>query len=244
MFKFIKKIIQIFAHNFGYHILSKGQIAGDMNLYLAGVKKRGFNPKVILDLGAHKAVWSYEAAKYFNSATFYLLEPQEELVSYLNHFFENHKGKYILAGVGSKNDTLKLSIWDDLAGSSFLNSHEINSGKPTRSLPVYSIDHLIESGQIEVPNLCKIDIQGFELEALKGAKSILGKTEMFIIESSTFEFTPDQPILHEIIHFMAQNGYVIYDIAGFLNRPFDNALGQIDLCFVLKNSALRAKKNW
>jgi hypothetical protein len=95
-----------------------------------------------------------------------------------------------------------------------------------------------------IPNICKIDVQGFEIEVLKGAKKILGKTDIFILEASLFRFSPNQPLLHEIIDFMVKQGYVIYDFAGFANRPLDKALGQLDICFVLENSPLRFNQGW
>ena len=43
---------------------------------------------------------------------------------------------------------------------------------------------------------------------------------------------------------MTQRGYVIYDFAGFTNRPLDMALGQLDICFVKEDSVLRKSHGW
>lgn len=241
---YIKKIIQKIAHQLGYHVLSKGHIAGDMILFLEGLQKRGFNPMNILDLGAHKAEWAKLAAEYFPKAKYFLLEPQIEMKPFIDAFLQTHQGKWIQAGVGAKDEVMQFRIWEDFAGSSFLNADVEDASKQYRKLQVYSIDSLIGKGEMEIPDFCKIDIQGFEMEALKGSNTILGKTEVFVIELSTFEFMKGQPLVHEIIEVMAQKGYVIYDIAGFMNRPFDGAMGQIDICFVLKNSTLRQSNQW
>jgi FkbM family methyltransferase len=241
--KFLKQAIQKIAHTLGYHVLSKGHIAGDMDMCLKGLQKRGFNPAVIADLGAHKGYWSASTAKIYPKAQYYLFEPQAEMVPYINEFLQHHTARHIQAGIGASNSTLRLQIFDDYAGSSFLNNHQADSHN-VRSVPVYSIDNLVTEGNIQVPDLCKIDIQGFELEALKGAQTILGKTEVFIIEVSTFEFSPGQPLAHQIIEYLAKYNYVLYDIAGFMNRPHDGAMGQIDLCFVLANSPLRKSNAW
>jgi FkbM family methyltransferase len=242
--KKIKGLIQNLAHKLGYHVLSKNSISGDLTFFLKGIKKRGFFPKNILDIGAHKADWSITASEIFPDTAYYMIEPQIELKPYLDSFFKNHKGAWFLGGAGAENGELILSVWDDFAGSSFLLPEGQYAGKKQRKVPIYSVDSLVSDHKIPIPDLCKIDVQGFEIEVLKGAQSLLGKTDIFILEASMFKFSPNQPLLHEIIDFMCKNGYVIYDFAGFANRPLDKALGQLDICFVLENSPLRQNQGW
>lgn len=242
--KKIKDFVQSLAQRFGYHVLSKNSISGDMILFLKGIKNRGSVVKSILDIGAHKADWSLMTADIFPEAAYYMIEPQDEMKPYIETFLKNHKGAWFQGGAGAENGELTLSVWDDFAGSSFLLPEGEESGKKQRKVPIYAVDSLIESKQMPIPDICKIDVQGFEIEVLKGAKSILGKTDIFILEASLFRFSPNQPLLHEIIDFMVKHGYVIYDFAGFANRPTDKALGQLDICFVLENSPLRSSQGW
>ncbi|HLO46030.1 MAG TPA: FkbM family methyltransferase [Leadbetterella sp.] len=242
--KKIKDLVQNLAHKFGYHVLSKNSISGDMVLFLKGIKNRGAQINNVLDIGAHKADWSQMTSEIFPSAGYYMVEPQEEMKPYIEEFLKNHKGAWYLGGAGAADGELTLSVWDDFAGSSFLLPEGEESGKPQRKVPIYSIDSLVDNHQMPIPDLCKIDVQGFEIEVLKGATKILGKTDVFILEASLFRYSPNQPLLHEIIDFMVKRGYVIYDFAGFANRPMDKALGQLDICFVLENSPLRASQGW
>lgn len=48
----------------------------------------------------------------------------------------------------------------------------------------------------------------------------------------------------ELIEFMGERGYEIYDIAGYLRRPFDGALGQVDLAFAKREGILRRSNKW
>jgi FkbM family methyltransferase len=239
--KKLKDIIQGIAHKYGYHVQSKNGISGDMELFLKGIKVRGFNPNGIINVGANKGDWSEMASTIYPQSSFFLIEPQEEHAKDLDNFFKNHEGKWYLGGAGAENGELKLSVWDDLAGSSFLSGE---GGKNQRTVPVFSLNSLVTDRGMPIPDLCKIDVQGFEIEVLKGASSLIGKTEVFILESSLFEFNKNQPLLIDIINYMSQRNYAIYDFAGFLNRPYDMALGQLDICFVLENSLLRQNKSW
>jgi FkbM family methyltransferase len=55
-----------------------------------------------------------------------------------------------------------------------------------REIEISSIDDLLSESVIHNPELIKIDIQGYELEALKGAERTFGHTEVFILEVSLF----------------------------------------------------------
>lgn len=242
--KKIKDSFQSAAHKMGYHVLSKNRISGDLELFLKGVLKRGLKVNHVLDVGAHTGDWSSFVAQLIPEASFYLIEPQEELKPEIDRFLQNHKGKLFIGGAGSEVGELSFTVFDDKAGSSFLPTGDAVGTKKQKKVPVFSIDSLVEKKEIAVPDLCKIDVQGYELEVLKGAKSILGKTDVFIIETNLFKFFPNQPLAHEIIAFMSENGYLIYDFAGFLNRPLDGALGQVDVCFVKQDSILYQNNLW
>ena len=95
------------------------------------------------------------------------------------------------------------------------------------------------AAQFGMPDMVKLDVEGFELEALKGASELFGRTDLFVIEIALYRFS-GRPMIHEVVPFMAQRGYFVYDIAGFIRRPYDGAIGLIDLCF---SRALRGPEN-
>jgi FkbM family methyltransferase len=221
---------------------------GDLGTVLRGAKERGINCKNILDVGANKSEWSIIAKSFFPEANLYLIEPLSEMEPYLKEFCEKNPGsKYFLNGAGSKIEKHVLTTWgDDLAGANCLvkENASLKSTNKQREILIVTIDSLINEGKLPVPELVKIDVQGFEIEVLKGAERLLGQTELFIIESSLFKFYEPVPIISELISYMVLRNYEIYDFSGYLRRPSDGALGQVDICFAKRDGILRSSNKW
>ncbi|BAY74464.1 hypothetical protein NIES25_08770 [Nostoc linckia NIES-25] len=218
---------------------------GNLESCLEDLKERGFVPQSILDVGANRGNWSRLAKKIFPKANCFLIEPLIEMKPYLDTFCNQFPGsRWLMTGAGAKPGELTLNMWgENLDISSFL-PEELENTSKQRSIKIITIDSLIEDEIIPMPQLVKLDIQGFELEALCGASKLFGQTEVFILEVSLFRFLKDMPIFHEVISFMADKDYFTYDFPGFLRRTYDGALGQVDICFVKNGGLLRNSNRW
>ena len=226
---------------------SQHRRVGDMRGLLEDVRARGFMPRGIIDVGANQGDWTRMALSVFPDAHVIMIEPQVEMVASLEALCrEKSNVSLVKAGAGSEPGQLVQTIWDDLAGSSFLPPEDAVLQKKGRQrlTPVVTIDSVLAGRGRFHPDLVKLDIQGFELKALAGAASIFDRGEMLVLEVSLFEFMAGQPMAHDVIAFMADRSYEIYDTPGFLRRPFDGALGQMDIAFVRKNGYLRSRNDW
>ncbi len=221
--------------------------SGDMEISLNILQANGLFCGKILDIGAHSGYWSGVVKGIYPYSNIYLIEPLAEMEGKLKEFCDRNPGsKYFLNGAGSKIETKIFTVIDNMEGANFMTKemkHLINKNQQ-REVNIITVDSLIESNQIPIPDLIKIDVQGFEMEVLKGSSKVFGHTEAFIIEVSFFEFMSETPLFSEIVAFMSQKGYEVYDFPGFLRRPLDKALGQADVCFVKKDGILRTSNRW
>lgn len=215
--------------------------------FLRKLARQGFAPQTILDVGANYGGWSRVARAVFPAARFVLIEPQAEMRPFLDNFCAQTPGsRWLPAGAGAQPGELPLTVWDDLQGSAFL-TPEVQALTPyreQRTVPVVAIGDLVSRGEIPLPDLIKIDVQGYALEVLRGSIACFGRTEVIIVETSLFDALGGRPNFYTITALLEAYGYRVYDLTDRKYRPSDGALGQVDVCFVRAAGRLHRARGW
>jgi len=221
---------------------------GKIKSFLEDVRSRGFTPSGILDVGANRGDWTRMALSIYPQAEVVMIEPLDEMDEpLLTLCREQPLCRHVKAGAArTEGELIQTIMGFDLAGSSFLpapKDDQVRTGRQRRTR-MLTIDSILSQHPDFHPDLVKLDIQGFELEALSGGTKLFGATKLFIIETSLFSFFDGQPMTREVISFMADRRYEIYDITEFIRRPYDGALGQVDIAFVKADGFLRVSNRW
>jgi FkbM family methyltransferase len=226
---------------------SRCRAIGGHERLLRDFRARGFLPSVILDVGANRGEWARMAATVFPESAFILIEPQFEMHAHLESFVRSHPQSFLhRVAVGAEEDILPMTIWPGGDGSTFLFSEaEARAANcERRDIRVRTINNLLPETHLGTPEFAKLDIQGFEIEALKGASSLMGVTEVIVLEVSLFIPESRGADFAVVVQFMNDNGYKLYDFCGFLPRPHDGALGQVDAVFVRSEGRFRTHLRW
>lgn len=83
-------------------------------------------------------------------------------------------------------------------------------------VPAVTLDQVATNLKLEPPYLIKLDIQGAEVAALRGAKTVLGDTSVVICEADIADF-------HAIDRALVDAGFHLFDLTQ-INRVADHSL--------------------
>ena len=201
------------------------------------LKKMGFTPKHIVDIGANHGTWTREALHHFPDAYYTLLEPQNWLKDSFQDILDaNSKVQFYPVGAGDKEGSFQFTIVDRDDSCSFRYSREEAkaAGFKQVEIPVVTLNGLLSNSELPIPDIIKIDAEGLDIEVLKGASNFFGKTEIFMVEAGVVNKLFDNSFL-KLINFMDENNYRLFEITD-LNRPFSpSVLWLVELVFVKKN---------
>ncbi len=194
----------------------------------------GFLPATVIDVGVQKG--TPELYHAFPDSLHVLIEPVVEQEATMKEICSSlTNAVYILAAAAAKTGRTKLRVSHNAMYSNMTTSED--AGDPDvqlREVPTISLDDLTSARKFPGPMLLKIDVDGQEVDVLKGATKILREyVEYVVVESTMFGQ------INQVIAFMQQQNFAIYDVLEPLYRPLDLALWQVDLAFVRKDGPFR-----
>lgn len=227
----------------GYEIHRKDALGRTMATALAQVRRLGFSPGTVIDIGV--GTGTPELYRAYPRAQYLLVEPLREFEPQLAKLAKKLNAQYVVAAAGERAGSTTIRIREDPTNSSILREVDRSDEQAAaRTVEVVTVDSLCEEGHLPDPFLIKVDVQGGELGVLKGARQVLSKTELVLLETSLFPFYEDGPQLFDLQAWMKAAGFVVYDIFGGHCRPYDGALAQIDVAFVRENGQFRRHQGY
>ena len=241
-------------HAVGLEVVRKGQqpkaskrVFPAWDDRLRHARDLGFAPGVIVDGGAFRGYWSRDVAALFPGAQLVMIEPNP------------HAREVIattVAAVRPAPIVVDVAI-GDAAGSAQL-AHLAGGRLGPRRVAARERQGRGEAAGRRggaharqrlrrprlVPDLLKLDLQGGELAALRGATKALQRSEMMMIEFGCLEAYVGRTTPRDLIDIMFDHDFCLYDVVDCHYRPYDGALTGGDFIFVKNSSALRAYKGW
>jgi FkbM family methyltransferase len=205
---------------------------------LESLKDKGFEPKVIYDIGAYKGNWALEVEKVFPNARFILFEANENQRPFLSKL----PFSFFIAALGDREDSVSF-FSNDSTGDSLLkeNTQFYDKGRCCeKKVQMTTLANLIKKNDLPLPNLIKLDVQGAEKLIIKGSPSVIKHAEVVILETKILEYNENAPLIFDIMQTMHELGFRVLDILEMHYLP-SGELNEIDLLFVKENSSLIKK---
>lgn len=243
-----KKTLNKILRRFGFEIHGTG--------YLQSISKTSFKEdafvcqknilgnscKIIFDAGANRGDTSLRYLELFPKASIFAFEPFPASFEILNLRLAKEKNVFgFQKAVGEKSGRETLFINKNVDTNSLLKSGKIGLSSDRQvanisgiNVQVCTLDEFCGENNINFIDILKLDIQGGELAALKGAKNLLSEKKIKLIYSETYfrQQYEEQPLFHDISKYLEQFGYAIQD---FYNPIYGkNSLAWCDVIFLAK----------
>lgn len=208
------------------------------NERLQFLKNKGFNPKVIYDIGAHKGLWSYHMWPVFPDSQFYLFEANKENKCHLS----KHRFPFFIGLLGDKDKAVTFftsKIGDSSGASVFCEQTGYYRGAKLvkQKLQMKTLQSLVKKHKLQLPDLIKFDVQGAESLIIDGSPQVVTHAEVIVMETKILEYNKGAPLIHEMMSLMTKLGYRMLDIVEHHHLP-SGELNEIDIVFVKKDSKL------
>ena len=183
-----------------------------------------------IDVGSNKGQFALILKRNFPKAKIFSFEPQIENLSIQKKFLNNTKFYNCCLGNKSSFQIFNITDREDssslLVPSIFKNSIYRVVNKIT--IKVDKLDNIIKLKH-KSKNLLKLDVQGYELEVLKGSKKCLSKIDFIIIELGEKKSYLKQPSKNKTINFLKKKNFQLKKIS---NKTKLNNSWEADYLFV------------
>jgi FkbM family methyltransferase len=181
-------------------------------------KEAGFTPRVIFDIGSSHSGWSYTIAQIFPEAQFHLFEPQVEMRPFyktnterilkLRPDFTVHK-----IALGSRNGKTQMIANREGFGATTIVRRRFGHFVERFQVPMYRLETFRSVARLPNPELIKIDVQGGELDVLKGAGALLYGVGLIQLEGwMKRAYRGKTPFLQEVITFLRRKRFKLVEL--------------------------------
>lgn len=207
------------------------------------LKQLGYDPGLVIDIGAYKGKWTTFGKKIFPSSAFLMIEPQaakEEELKKVAGRFSNVFYKMILTG---KENNDSVSFFEMETGSSIY-GEQTGTAREVKHYQMKTLDTVMKEYNFQGSYFLKLDVQGAEIDVLEGAPETLQKTDFILLEASLLNYNQGAPLVADLIAWLNKNDFVLFDICDQQRRNNNTTLVQADLLFSKRNSAIRKKVNF
>jgi FkbM family methyltransferase len=206
------------------------------------LRQLGFTPRHVVDVGANRGIWTRAAFKYFRDPVYTLVEPQAHLRSYSQDLIaQGCKLNWITAGCGDCSGTAPFFVRYRDDASTFVDRPDTSAGSQCITVPIFTLNEIVASSGAGLPEMVKIDAEGYDLKVLAGASDLLGKTDIFLVEAVVWGVggAYDNSVA-KVVSFMAEAGYNLMDITELNRSPRYGVLLLCELAFLRVGSLLWA----
>jgi FkbM family methyltransferase len=199
------------------------------------------NPATVVDIGANVGQFSLLLRGLFPSASIFAFEPLARPATKYRRLFQGEAHIHFFQTAIAPNrgrQLMHVSAHDDSSSLLPISLNQVEFAPGTQEAGLEEVilgplDQFVKDGNIVRPALLKLDVQGFELEALKGCESLLHRFDHIYVEVSFLPLYEGQVLAAELIEWLAARDFHVVG-AGNPSYGKDRCIVQLDMLFLNK----------
>ncbi|MFX1443674.1 MAG: FkbM family methyltransferase [Promethearchaeota archaeon] len=196
--------------------------------FLDFIKEKISEPRIILDLGSRDAMQSIEFSIIYPGAKIFAFECNPPGLKKCRDNVVNLENIEIVPkAVYNKNGKIKFySVVSNNIGGSSLFKYKVK-GKPKQKeieVDAIRIDTWAKNRGIDKIDLCWMDLQGAEYEALEGMGDLIFNVQALFVEVELQEIFSGQKLFNDLTGFLKQKGFTMIKYHSFISNWWGNAI--------------------
>lgn len=215
---------------------------GSMFYHINNLKKLGYKPSLVVDVGAFRGEWTLNVLPIFPDSTFIMIEPQQDKVELLKQVAASKTNVHFIQTLVGAEQKESVLFYEMESGSSIY-EEQTSHPRGTKGYSMTTLDHVLKDWFPTEEIFLKMDVQGAELDVLNGAEKILKNCNFILLEASLLNYNRGAPLVADVVNFLKDKGFVLFDCCE-MRRRRDGVLLQIDLIFSRMESKIRRQVDY
>ena len=233
----VKKLVKNVLRHFGKRISNYYAPAMPFDDGMEFLKSFIDTPAWIIDIGAADGTPGLTETFPMDTYKHLLVDPAPNFSTYLKDCKEKYPETVFtencFCGDGATK-TIELNVNE----TGYRSSRYVETQKKI-TVPVKTLDEMAAAYEITGPVILKIDVEGAELDVLRGGPETLKKCDVVILETwINSHFTTGAVSFADLVAFMKESGFVVFDFFGGHTHK-SGVLRQVDTVFVKEDSRYR-----
>ena len=196
---------------------------------------RGYRPAAVIDVGAFEGHWTRLVREVFPAVPVLMVEAQAGKIPALRAAAAQMGSVEVCHAALSATAGQTLTFYEMETGSS-LKPEQSNAPRRETTVVTRVLDEV--AAGVEGPMFLKLDVQGAELDVLRGGGETLARCDLVQLEVALLPYNEGAPTFLETLTFMDERDFVPLDFGGMV-RPDGVNLVQTDVLLVPRDSPLR-----
>jgi FkbM family methyltransferase len=204
---------------------------------------RGFPVATVLDIGAAEGQFFLYRLQsgLFPAARHFFVDAMQENATHYERLATKFEVEFEIAALSAMEGQIDLCIDPDSYNTHIGHLQPATAYEIRRRVRTTTLDDVVSRRGLKGPFALKIDVQGAELDVLRGAHATLA--DCVIVTAETPVFAPRDTLL-DLLVFMASRGWVLYDLTNLGYYPSDNTLYECYATFIRGDMDFRGGQAW